>query len=56
LEPRQPLKTVFELSFGPELDLEALHYASFTSTPLAVEVFVGGTSFWLAHSLRVSED
>ena len=56
LEPGQALKTVFELSFGPELDLEAPRYSDFTSTPLTVEVFVGGTCFWLSHSLQVKED
>jgi len=53
--PGQTLATTFHLSFSPELNLEALNHASFTSTSLTVEVFVDGTCFWLSHSLMVSE-
>ncbi len=49
----QTFKTRFKVAFGAELDLEALHYAAFTSTPLTVEVFLVGTSFWLTHAVKV---
>lgn len=46
-------KTCFGISLGDELNLEALRYAAFTSMPLTVEVFVGHTSFWLTHAIKI---
>jgi hypothetical protein len=56
IAPRGELRTDFAVTLGSKLDLSALRCAAFPSIPLTVEVFVDDTSFWLSHTLKVSEE
>lgn len=54
LRPSEALSSAAEVALTEGLDLAVLKYAAFESLPLTVEVFLGPTSFWLTHTIRIA--
>ena len=56
IEPGEKAQAEFEVALAEDLELVDHRWVSWTSLPLTVEVFAGGTSCWLTHSLMIESD
>ena len=55
LEPGREFEAAFDVLISSDTEMIDPQGVTFTSLPLTVEVFVGGTSFWLSRGVIVSE-